>query len=239
MNTRILNLTIILSLAVWINMSVNSAAQTTGIAKTEQVSVPNNQNGGGLSLGWVINLMIGLGSGTIGVLITLFFNARIERKRRRAEYLDSQLRNLYGPLQFFTSSSQNIYKHAWKIEQAGEDEYGKNYKKYSDQARSNRIQSTLDVNNEYFALTRSNNKRMVEILTNYYSLIEPEDSETFAEFLTHYLRRETEFDESGSWKLPLELHQHVGDIYSLAPEFGKLVDRRFIEKKAELRRLLR
>ena len=174
------------------------------------------------------------------MLITLFFNTRLERKRRRADYLDSQLRNLYGPLQFFVSCSQNIYKHAWMIQQAGHEEYGgENWKKYNDQVRSEGIKATIDVNNEYFAMARANNKRIVEILTNNYALIEKDDIETFASFLTHYLRGETEFYESHRLKLSLEVFTHIGDIYSLQPEFAKLVNQRFIEKKVELECLLR
>ncbi len=116
---------------------------------------------------------------------------------------------------------------------------GENWQKYCDQVRSDGIQATIDVNNEYFAIARNNNKHIVEILTNNYALIDPEDVEFFAEFHTHYLRSETEYDESHRLKLPLEVYTKIGDVYSLKPEFGQLVNRRFMDKKAELEWLLR
>jgi hypothetical protein len=80
---------------------------------------------------------------------------------------------------------------------------------------------------------------MVEILTNNYALIEPDDAETFARFRIHHLRRKTELDDSPRLKLPYEVYKHVGDIYNLPPEFTDLVNRRFREKKTELARLSR
>jgi hypothetical protein len=181
-----------------------------------------------------------VGAGTIGGLIIWMLNARQERRRRRIEFLDSQLRNLYGPLQFFVSGSQDIYKHVWSIEQAAHEEYGG--EKASKQPRptvSEGIQATLEVNNEYFAITDENSRRMVEILTNNYALIEPDDAETFARFRVHHLRHKTEFDASRRLKLPYEVYTHVGDIYNLPPEFADVVNRRFRDKKAELERLSR
>ena len=136
-----------------------------------------------------------LGSGLIVGVIGFLHNARLDRKRRRAELLDSQLRELYGPLQFFASCSQSIYGHAWKIEEACDKEYGG--KNASRQAgRSEEIQATIDVNNEYFELVNTNIKRMVEVLTSHYSHIEPDDAEIFSEFLTDSVRHETEFSKS-------------------------------------------
>ena len=171
-------------------------------------------------------------------LINLWNNARLDRKRRRAEFLDSQLRELYGPLQFFASCSQSIYGRAWKIEQAGGQEYGgENWSKHS--GLDEKIQATIDVNNEYFELVNANRRRMVEVLTNHYALIEPDDAEVFSEFLTDSVRHDTEFNKSRGLKLPLEVFHHLGDICTLRPEFVKLVERRFREKKADLKRLSR
>ena len=95
----------------------------------------------------VITSLLGfLGGGTVAGLVSLWGNARLERRRRRIEFLDTQLRNLYGPLQFWVSGSQDIYKQAWSIEQAMHEEYGgENSSKHSRDRMSEEIQLTLAV----------------------------------------------------------------------------------------------
>jgi hypothetical protein len=120
------------------------------------------------------------------------------------------------------------------------EEYGgENSSKHPPQARTDDITASIGVNNDYFAIANENSQRIVEILTNNYALIEPEDAEILGQFRLHHLRHKTEFDESGRLKVPYDVYKHVGDIYSLDPAFAALVNRRFKEKKAELGRLLR
>ena len=228
-------------MVIWVILAVNSVAQPAASTKIEQVNASNNLDNSGSSPGLVTNLLVSFfGGGAAVGIISLLYKVRQDRRNRRVEFIDSQLRNLYGPLQFFVSCSQNIYKHTWIIQQASHEEYGgENWQKHNDQARSDGIKASIDVNNEYFVMTRANNDRMVEILTNNYALIEPDDAEIFAGFHTHYLRGKTEFDKSQHLKLPLEVYTNVGDVYCLQPEFAQLVNRRFLEKKAELERLLR
>ncbi len=204
-------------------------------------TITRAQNNSGLLPQWIGTLLVSfLGGGAFGGVVVTVLNMwhsnKVERKRRRTELLNSQLREFYGPLQFFASCNQIIFAQARKIEEAGDKEYGG--PDFSP-ARSDRIDATINVNNEYFALVNANNKRMVEIITNHYSLIEPDDAETFALFLTDRLRHETEFNESGKLKLPLEVYGHLGDTYSLRPELVELIDRRFKQKKAELEEISR
>ena len=206
-----------ISSAFLISLAVNCEAQPPGDKRTAQTSEPSPQNNSGFSWQSVIAPAFSvLGSGLIVGVIGFLHNARLDRKRRRAELLDSQLRELYGPLQFFASCSQSIYGHAWKIEEACDKEYGG--KNASRQAgRSEEIQATIDVNNEYFELVNTNIKRMVEVLTSHYSHIEPDDAEIFSEFLTDSVRHETEFSKSRGSKLPLGVFHHLGNVCTLRP----------------------
>lgn len=224
-------------MAFLISLTVDCVAQSSRDTITGQTSEPNPHDNSSFSWTLLVTPAVSfLGGGVIAGLINLWNNARLDRKRRRAEFLDSQLRNLYGPLQFLASCSQNIYGHAWKIGQAYDQEYGgENSLKHS--GRSEEMQATLDVNNEYFELVNANRRRMVEILTNHYALTEPDDAEVFSGFLIDSVRRDTEFNKPAGLKLPREVYKRVGDICSLRPEFVKLVDRRFREKRVELKRL--
>ncbi|MGA2620836.1 MAG: hypothetical protein ABSF26_24710 [Thermoguttaceae bacterium] len=181
-----------------------------------------------------------LGGGLGSALVSFWANSSIERRRRRIDHLDSQLRNLYGPLQFFVSGSQSIYKRAWTIEQAMHAEYGgENAAKHSPQGRTDEINASIAVNNEYFALAKENSRHIVKILTDNYYLMEPEDAEVFGQFQDHHVRGKTELHESGGLKLPYDVYKKIGDIYCLDPKFAELVNRRFSQKKMELARLIR
>ena len=236
MNIRKSSLMIAFSFAVLVCVAIDCVAQSSRDAKTGQTPSPGAQNNNGLLPQWIGPLLVSiLGGGAFGgvvvTLLNMWHSNKVEGKRRRTELLDSQLREFYGPLQFFASCNQRIFGHTWKIEEAGQQEYGG---PHASPARTACIDATISVNNEYFALANANNRRMVEIITNHYALIAPDDAEAFAQFLTDCLRHETEFDESRKLKLPLEVYGHLGDICSLRPELVELIDRRFKEKKAEL-----
>ena len=184
---------------------------------------------------WLQPILGFLGGGAVGGLVTMFGNFWMERNRRKGDLLKMQLCNLYGPLQFFVSSNQEIFKHAYRIEQAGQNEFGG---PVDSELRTKKIHATIDVNNEFFELVKTHNSRMLEILTNHYDLIEPEDAEAFAQFAVDCFRRNVEFDQTGKWKVPLDLHSHLPPIHSLSPEFANVVNRRFNEKSTDLRRLV-
>jgi hypothetical protein len=228
-----------ISLAFLTSSVVDCEAQLPSDTRTAQTTEPNTHNNSVIFWQSVIcSAFSVLGSGLIVGVIGFLYNAKLDRKRRRAELLDAQLRELYGPLQFFASCSQNIYEHAWKIEEAYEQEFAaENASKHS--GRTEEIDATLNVNNEYFELINVNKQRMVEILTNHYALIEPDDAEAFAGLLIGSVRRDTEFNRLGGLKLPREIYKRLGDISCLPPEFVKVVERRYKEKKAELERLSR
>lgn len=179
-----------------------------------------------------------LGGGLVVGLINLWHSSRQERKRRRIESMRSELQELYGPLQFFTSSNSQLFKLADKLHEAYTREYVD--KRWSDSA-SERVnkdaQQTLDLSNQYIRQAVENNGHIVEILTRNYALIEPDDAEVFAQFIVDYSRGKTEYGESGL-KTPLEIYEHLGSVSFMRPEFIGAVDRRFKAKKAELKNLL-
>ena len=116
---------------------------------------------------------------------------------------------------------------------------GKNAEKHPPQRLTDEINASIAVNNEYFATVKKHMDQIVEILTNNYYLIEPDDAEVFGKFLHHNVRGKTEFHESGGLKLPHDVFKKLGDVYSLDPDFAASVNRRFAEKKAEFGRLVR
>jgi hypothetical protein len=191
----------------------------------------------------IIRLILSfLGGGLVTALLNWWSSARSERKKRRIEFIRSQLQELYGPLQFFTSCNAQLFELNRNFHEAYTHEYiGKQWsREYNTRDRVSQAASqTIDIANQYVEQVVENNEHILEILMSHYSLIEPADIEAFAQFIVHYTRLKTEIDEAGRLKTPFEIYQHLGDISFMRPEFIESVDRRFREKKAELERLLK
>lgn len=178
-----------------------------------------------------------LGGGLVVGLLNLWYSSRTERKRKRMEFVRAQLQELYGPLQFFTSCNAQFFKLTDKLNKAYKIEYiDKKYsEKYGTQERvGKRAEQTIELQNQYIYQVLENNKHIFDILTNHYSLIEPEDAEILALFIVDYTRHKTEIEKTGKLTTPLEIYEHLGDISFMRPEFIDAINDRFLKKKAEL-----
>lgn len=199
-----------------------------------------------LSTEEIIRLIFSLlGGGAVGGVVVGVLNLlntnRLERKRKRIEFIRLQLQELYGPLQFLTSCNAQLFKLTNKLHEAYNAEYvnKKWSEEYNTQERVTQgALQTIDISNEYVKQAVDNNGHILEVLTNHYSLIEPADAEVFAQFVVDYTRSKTEHSASGL-KMPLEIYHHLGDVSFMRPEFIAAVDKRFKEKQAELEKLLR
>jgi len=181
-----------------------------------------------------------LGGGVVAGLINLWNTNRLERKRKRIEFIRSQLQELYGPLQFFSSCNAQLFKLTDKLNEAYTDEYGnKSWSKANntqERVRQNASQ-TMDLSNEYLKQVVENNGHILDVLTNRYSLIDPADADVFTQFIVDHVRYKTEL--SAGLKIPLEIYKHLGEISFMRLEFVTTVDKRFKEKRAELELLLK
>jgi hypothetical protein len=179
-----------------------------------------------------------LGGGLVVGLLNLWQMSRQERKRRRIEAVRSELQGLYGPLQFFTSSNSQLFSLVDKLNEAYTAEYvGKNWSDSAHERVSAEAMQTIDLSNEYIRQVVANNERILEILIQNYALIDPDDTEVFAQFIVDYTRNKTEYSEGGL-KTPLNIYEHLGSVSFMRPKFIAAVDKRFRAKKAELKRLL-
>jgi hypothetical protein len=137
-----------------------------------------------------------------------------------------------------TSCNSQLLATAKKISKAYEDKYiDKEHSKKSN--TQERFQQTVNVISEYFNQVSDNNERIFEILNENYSLIDPEDVDIFAQFITDYTRYRTEHDKS-EVKIPYAIYSLVGELtYNMSPKFVDTVETRFYSKKAELKDLLK
>ncbi len=183
-----------------------------------------------------------LGGGLVAGLIDWWRTARTERRNRQIEFLRSQLQNLYGPLQFFTSSNAQLFKLNSQFHEVLTHEYIN--KKWSEEYNtrenvSKDVSQTITIANSYIEQIVQNNEQILRILTDNYHLIDPADAEMFAQFIVHFTRLKTEIDESGRLKTPFLIYQQLGNISFMPSEFIDTVSKRFKEMKSKLERLLK
>jgi hypothetical protein len=180
-----------------------------------------------------------------GVVVAVFDWIRInkaEKLARRLDILNNQIRNLYGPLYFFTSQNEKCFVLNDSILKAYDKEYVQQEWSKDEITRENLKKETaltLDIANAYVGLVQTNNERIIEILRDNYSLIDPEDEDIFQQFVVDYSRLKTESDESGKIRMPLEIYMHVGNISFMRPAFIERVKNKFNAKKQKIEEMNR
>jgi hypothetical protein len=178
-----------------------------------------------------------IGTGVIAALINLVANNKAESRKRRAELLTAQIQALYGPLQFFTSQNEALFALQTRIHTAGDQTYGG--RALSEAESSQELPIFFETVNAYTSQVMQNNSKIVEIMGGNYAHIDPDDVEVFSRFLVDVMRLRTERDESGCYKLRLDVYDEVGEISFMRNEFIVRVREKFNLKKRELERLSR
>lgn len=178
-----------------------------------------------------------------GVVVAIFEWIRInkaEKISRRLSESNNQIQHLYGPLYFFTSQNEKCFKLNDAILKAYRKEYIEVEFSRDSSTQENLRQErtlTLDIANAYVGLVTQNNEKIIEIIRDNYSYIDPEDADIFQQFVIDYTRLKTERDESGTLKIPLEIYEHVGEICFMRPDFIQRVKTKFTAKKKEIESL--
>lgn len=142
---------------------------------------------------------------------------------------------------FFASQNKSYFELNNKFHAAYQTEYvGQNWS--DDDLTQERLgeatSKTLDIANAYIRIVTQNNERILDVLRNNYSYIDPDDVEVFRQLVVDYTRLKTEVDESGRLNTPLEIYEHIGDISFMRPEFIGRVEEKFNSKKKELESLI-
>lgn len=180
-----------------------------------------------------------------GLIVAIFDWIRInkaEKVTRRLDLLNNQIRNLYGPLYFFTSQNARCFELNDSILKAYRKEYvEEKFSKdpYTQENLKKETTLTLDIANAYVSLVTQNNERIIDILRDNYSFIDPEDEDIFQQLVVDYNRLKVEREESGKLKTPLEIYYHVGEISFMRPDFIERVKTKFNSKKSEIENLNR
>lgn len=182
-----------------------------------------------------------LGGGLVAGLLDWFRSYRSEKRIRQVSALQNQIQNLYGPLHFFASQNESYFELNDKFLKAYKSEYeGQNWSKDEHTQANLRKETTqvLDIANAYIALVVRNNESILDVLRNNYAYIDPDDVDMVRQLIVDYTRLNTERDESGRLKTPIEIYNYVGEISFMRPEFIKRVKEKFDSKKKKLDELI-
>ena len=188
---------------------------------------------------WIRLVISFLGGGLIAGLLNWFRSITAERVNRRVDFLTEQLQSLYGPLYFFATQNERIGELGSAMSEAYEVEYCEPKWSNDEATRKSLKEETtkaIDIRNRYTEVTIENNDRMVDILVNNYSLIEPEDADLFQQFVIDVLRNRIETDDDQKLETPLRIYEHVGGIAFYRARFVDRIKERFAEKTSELDR---
>ena len=136
-----------------------------------------------------------------GVVVGIFEWIRqisADKKARKYGNLNKQLINLYGPLYFFTSQNEVMFRLNGEFGEAHRIEY-ENTNWSSDKNTRESITEesriTIELGNAYIAVIIENNDKILELLRENYHFIHADDIKIFQEFITDYTRSKKEINE--------------------------------------------
>ena len=190
----------------------------------------------------ILSLIVSfLGGGIVGALINWFRAERADKKERKIRFLERQIRELYGPLYYFTSQNKKLFELNEKYHNAYKEEYiAKKYSRDKSTQRTLEKETlqTIDIANKYIEKVKRNNHKIKKIVDKHCDLIDSDDFELFLLFYEHYTRLNTEIEEGKGLKTPFRIYQHIGDISFFPPQIIEKIESKFFQKKKELQGLL-
>ena len=119
------------------------------------------------------------GGGIIGAVINAAGTERARQKERKINFLDKQIRELYGPLYYFVSQAEKLFELNNKFHDAYKEEYiNKQYSldEHTQKILNDESDNTLNIANKYVSYVEDNNNKIKEIIDSNYSLIDPHTS---------------------------------------------------------------
>jgi hypothetical protein len=174
----------------------------------------------------IITITITLLGPILGAGIAYYATMNHLREQKRIDFLGKQLKDLYGPLFNFISQAEKLIELNDKIHKACDVENPD-----GDNMPHQDIIGSIGIANEYINYISKNNEGIQKILSNNYSLIDPDDIEIFQEFFEHYIRMHVEIDKDGKLTTPMSIYERLGSISFLPIKFMERIKDKFNSKK--------
>lgn len=180
-----------------------------------------------------------IGGGAVSAVINWFHANRVAHREQEASFLRDQLARLYGPLHFFTSQNERLFKISEDVQQ----KYAEHFTgRWSEQAAVQRsldeaMTATIALSNSYIERVVENNARVMELLATNWHLVDPDDVEVFSRFQVHYTRYLHEVKQAGRTQIPISIVMKLGPIPFMAPEMIERVRSTFEKQQRRLQKL--
>jgi hypothetical protein len=159
----------------------------------------------------------------------------VARREKTVAHIGAQLKELYGPLYYFTNQNARLFDLCHKFDEAYTAEISS--KNWSPDTRTQasvneEASATIAISNEYIRCVEKNNDSVANLLEREWHLIDSDDIEDFSAFLVHHVRLKTEY--GGSLKTPFMVYKHVGAISYMPPAMLERVESKFRAKTLKL-----
>jgi hypothetical protein len=181
-----------------------------------------------------------LGGGVISAAGNWVYTSWSARRAREVEFLREQHRLLYGPLFFFTSQNEELFKLAGHVDTVRRDYFeGKKWsgEEQAQEALSKQHLATIQLGNTYIERVVKNNERVMDILEKNWHLVEPADVEILSRFQVDYTRYLVEAKEQAVKGIPFGVVMKLGDIAFMHPSVMVCVRETFKRQRARLLKL--
>jgi hypothetical protein len=181
-----------------------------------------------------------LGGGIISAVGNWVYLSWSARRAREVDLLREQNRLLYGPLFFFTSQNEALFKLAGHVNEVRREYFeGGNW---SDEAQAQEVLgkqhiATIGLGNTYVKRVVRNNDKVMEILEKNWYLIEPADIEILSRFQVDYTRYLVEAKEQGTKGIPFQVIMKLGEIPFMHPDVMTCVREAFSRQRHRILKL--
>jgi hypothetical protein len=181
-----------------------------------------------------------LGGGFVAAAGNWVHSSWSARRAREVEMLREQMRLLYGPLFFFTSQNEELFKLTGNVQDARREFFED--KKWSNEeqtleALSKQHLATIELANTYVERVVKNNEKVMDILEKNWHLVDPGDIEILSRFQVDYTRYLVEAKEQGATGVPFSVVMKLGNISFMHPDVIARTRATFERQRARLAKL--
>lgn len=200
------------------------------------VTLPLHQKQALASWALLIPALLGfVGGSAAGALIAARYQARTARIAREVDHIDQQLRLLYGPLHFFVSQNDELFRLSGAFHDAYSAEYtSQEFAPEAMESVRKDTKTTIALANSYVNRVVSNNERIMEVLERCWQHLDPSDVETFSHFQIDYIRFKTEVWGKMRLATPFGVYERIGPISYMRREMSERVRDAFARKTQRL-----
>jgi hypothetical protein len=180
-----------------------------------------------------------IGGGAASAAINWFHANRVAHREQEASFLSNQLAQLYGPLHFFASQNEQLFKLSDDVQQQYTEHFTGRWSEQAaiQQSLDEAMMATIALSNSYIERVVENNARVSELLATNWHLVDPDDIEVFSRFQVHYTRYLHEVKQAGRAKIPFTIVMRLGPIPFMASEMIERVRSTFEKQQRRLQKL--